>query len=116
MADDEVRSEAVEAIFAALTNMDPSALSGLTYVTSAERARAEDLFLAAHLASRDHEDRKLRVWEVVLKRRWSSPPTWVELWNELDEKDIGQLRELYDALPDGLRRLLDEHDSQEDQS
>lgn len=110
---DPIRSEVVDAVFKALTRMDPSALAGLTSVTPAERQAAEDLFLASMMASRDHATRETEVWEIVIKRQWETRPSWDQLWAELNESDMDKLRERYDALPDPLRRRLDEHDGQQ---
>jgi hypothetical protein len=100
-----VRPEVVQAIFSALIDMDPARLAPLAElgIAPAERKEAEDLYLASMIARSDHLDRKGEVWELLISREWSSPPTWEQLFDELSPERAARLGELYDALPDGAR-------------
>lgn len=100
-----VRPEVVQAVFSALIDMDPALLAPLAElgITPAERKQAEDLYLASMIARSDSLDRKGEVWELLINREWSSPPTWEQLFDELSPERADRLGELYDALPDGAR-------------
>jgi hypothetical protein len=95
MADDQprIRPEVVQAVFSALTDMDPGKLAGLTSsgITEAERKQAEELYLAGMLASQEHGERRREVWQVLIARDWSSPPSW---GGAIDDLDLGELLEL----------------------
>jgi hypothetical protein len=100
-----IRPDVVQALYSALTDMDPARLASLaeTGITPAERKQAEELHLAGMLASQDYRDRESKVWELLITRQWSSPPTWEQLFDELTPERAARLGELYDALPDGAR-------------
>lgn len=76
-------------------------------ITPAERKQADDLVLAALLASDHHRGRQVEVWDVLIARQWSSPPTWAQLFEDLTPERAARLRDLYDALPDGARAEYD---------
>lgn len=111
MADDQprVRPEVVQAVFSALTDMDPGKLAVLTSsgITEAERKQAEDSFLAGMLASQEHGQRRREVWQVLIARDWPSPPSWEQLFDDLTPERAARLGSLYDALPEGARAEYD---------
>jgi hypothetical protein len=111
---EQVRPEVVQVLFDALMDMDLGKLA-LLYemgITQAERWQAEDLFLAAMLASMDHRSRRVETFEVLLADRSAARPlaattTWAELFDDLTLERAARLRDLYDALPDGARAEYD---------
>jgi hypothetical protein len=107
-----VRPEVVQAIFSALTDMDPGRLAPLLAagigITPAERKQADELYLASILASHDHRERWLRTVEILIgDRKFSSPPSWPELFDGLSREGAAELRDLYDAMSDGARAEYD---------
>jgi hypothetical protein len=106
---EQVRPEVVQAVFDALSTMDLAKLAPLaeTGITPAERRQAEDLWLASQLASEDYREHQAEVWEVLIARQWSSPPSWEQLFDDLTPERAARLRDLYDALPDGARAEFD---------
>jgi len=105
----DVRPDVVQAVFDALWSMDPAKLAPLAAkgITPAERRQADDLMLAAMLATDEHQERTAEVWEVLITRQWSSPPSWAELFNDLTPERAARLRDLYDVFPDGARAEYD---------
>jgi hypothetical protein len=105
----EIRPDVVEALLSALIDMDPARLAPLAgaAVTTAERKQAEDLFLASMLASAGHRERQTEAWDILITRKWPSPPTWDQLFDDLTPEREARLAELYDALPDGARTEYD---------
>jgi hypothetical protein len=105
-----IRPEVVQAIFSALTDMDPAKLAPLetTGITPAERKQAEDLFAASLNASREQRERRLKALQVLIgDRTFSSPPSWPELFDGLSPEGASELRDLYDAMSDGARAEYD---------
>jgi hypothetical protein len=114
MTDDETRPEVVQALFDALLEMDPAKLAPLydTGITPTERRQAQDLFIAARIASMDHRERWLEAFSVLTAARSKDHPltdatAWGELFDELTPERVARLRELYDDLPDGAREEFD---------
>lgn len=101
----EIRINVVEAVLSSLIDMDPARLALLaeTGVTAAERAQADDLFLASMSASAGHRERRAEAWDILMARQWPSPPTWEQLFDDLTPERAARLGDLYDALPDGAR-------------
>jgi hypothetical protein len=99
------RPEVVQAIFKALSEMDPFALAPLTGrgVTDDEHQEAQRLFAASLMASSGFHDRQAEVWEVLLHRQWDSPPSWQQLFDDLEDGGREKLAALYDAMPAGAR-------------
>jgi hypothetical protein len=107
----EIRPEIVQALFSALTDMDPAKLAAVaeTGITSAERKQAEDLFLASIIVGFDQRERWLQAMDVLIgDRKLSDNPSWSDLFDDLTPERAAQLRDLYDALPDGARAEYDE--------
>jgi hypothetical protein len=112
MTENEPRPEVVDAVYSALINMDQSKLlplqEGGTRITASEKAAAEDLYLASRLASLDHRTRWLRAMEVLIGgRKFTTEPTWAELFDGLSPEGASELRDFYDAFPDGARAEYD---------
>jgi hypothetical protein len=112
LTDSQPRPEVVEAIFSALTDMDPSKLDVLSesgvQITPTERAAANDLYLASLIAGIGHKERWLQAMQILLgDHRRTVPPSWAELFDELTADRAAQLRNLYDDLPDGARAEYD---------
>ena len=98
---DEVRPEVVEAIVGVLRGGDPEGLpSG---ATAAEKAAAKDTYLSEFLAERGKRDRQSQAWELLLTRSYDEPPTWTQIFDDLDPSVHRELGELYDALPAGAQ-------------
>lgn len=100
-------------MYSALVAMDPARLLALeeagTGITPAERAAAEDLYLASMLASLEHRERRLQAMQLVLgDRKFTTEPTWAELFDGLTPERAARLGDLYDALPDGARAEYDQ--------
>jgi hypothetical protein len=106
---EEIRPEVVEAIVRAMTHMDPTVLLEIAHlgVTPAERRAADDLMLVTMTAPSDHQARTLKAMELLLHRRWTSPPSWRQLFDDVTPEIQAQLEDLYDALPDGARAEYD---------
>jgi len=102
---DEIRPEVVEAIVRAMTQRNPAVLLEIAHlgVTPAERRAADDLMLATITATSDHQARIVKAMELLLHRRWDSPPTWEQLFDDVTPEIQAQLEDLYDAMPDGAR-------------
>lgn len=112
MTSDQPRPHVVDAVYSALVKMDLSSLNALeragTQITAAERAAAENLYAASLTASRDHRTRWLRAMQVLLgDRKLTGEPPWPELFDGLSPDAAAELRDLYDALPDGARAEYD---------
>ena len=107
-----VRPEVVQAIFSALTDMDPGKLAPLEAagigITPAEQRQADLLFAASIEASFDQRERFVRAMEVLIGgRTFPEPPGWAELFDGLSPEGASELRGLYDALPDPGRAEYD---------
>jgi hypothetical protein len=92
--------------------MDPAKVSRLAEmakagITPAERGQADELLIAAMVASGDYKDRQAEVWGVLITRQRPSPPTWEQLFDDLTPDRAVRLGELYDALPDGAHTEYD---------
>lgn len=98
---EQVRPEVVAAIVTALQNTDPSDLP--TDATRAEKDAAKDQYLAGMVAERAQRDRQTRAWELLMTRGHDEPPSWQSLFDELPDSSLGELAELYDALPEGAQ-------------
>jgi hypothetical protein len=96
-----VRPEVVAAIVTALQETDPSNLP--PDATRAEKDAAKDSYLSGMVADRAQRDRQTRAWELLLTRAHQDPPSWSQLFDELPESSLGELGELYDALPEGAQ-------------
>jgi hypothetical protein len=108
----EVRADVVQAVFEAIYTMDLVKVSRLaelaqTGITPGERRQADELLLAAMIASQDYRDRRAEAWDVLISRQWSSPPTWEQLFDDFTPERAARLGELYDVLPDGARLEYD---------
>ena len=97
----EVRPEVVEAIVGVLKGGDPAALP--PGATTAEKAAAKDTYLSEFLAERGKRDRQSHAWELLLTRSYDEPPTWKQIFDDLDPQVHAELGELYDALPAGAQ-------------
>jgi hypothetical protein len=109
-SDDDTRPEVVQALFQALIEMDDSALLHLegTAITPAERAAAENLYLAAAPANLGHRKRKVEAIRLLAgDGGLAGNPTWAELFDRLPAERVPQLADLYDALPDAARAEYD---------
>jgi len=106
----EIRPEVVQAVFSALTDIDLARLAPLeeTGITPAERKQAEALFTASLEASLGHRERTLQAMQILIgERNLSGDPAWPHLFDRLTPERAEQLRDLYDALPDGARAEYD---------
>lgn len=106
----EIRPDVVQAVFSALTGMDPAKLTPLeeTGITRAERQQAEALFAASLDASLGQRERMVQAMQILIgDGRRSGEPTWAELFDDLSTERVARLGELYDALPDGGRAEYD---------
>ena len=98
---EQVRPEVVAAIVAALRDTDPTQLHD--DATKVEKAAAKDAYLSGLVAGRAQHERQTRAWELLLTRSYDDPPSWEQLFDELPESSLGELAELYDALPEGAQ-------------
>jgi hypothetical protein len=98
---EQVRPEVVEAIVGVLQGGDASALPASA--TKEEKAAAQDRYLARFAAERGHRERQTRAWELLLTRSYQDPPTWQQLFDDLDPGAVEELGDLYDALPAGAQ-------------
>jgi hypothetical protein len=99
--DTEVRPDVVEAIVAVLKGGDPAGLPA--GATAAEKAAAKDAYLSDFVAERGKRDRQSHAWELLLTRSYDEPPTWQQIFDDLDPGVHTELGDLYDALPAGAR-------------
>ena len=97
----EVRPEVVAAIVGVLRGDDTADLP--PGATAAEKAAAKDAYLSEFLAERGKRDRQSQAWELLLTRSYDEPPTWRQIFDDLDPEVHAELGELYDALPAGAR-------------
>lgn len=105
---DSPRPEAIEAILTALVDLDPTALSRLTHLTSEERAAGMDAVLQVMQTTRGDRDRLLRVFQVLTEGGSRAGMSWEESWEVQPEANRQELVELYDVLPEGLLPFVDE--------
>ena len=97
----EVRTEVVEAIVGVLKGGDPAELP--PGATAAEKAAAKDAYLSEFVAERGKRDRQSQAWELLLTRSYDEPPTWKQIFDDLDHAVHSKLGDLYDALPAGAQ-------------
>jgi hypothetical protein len=107
-----ISPDVVQAVFRALTDLDPGKIEDLlaaeTGVTLAEYQQAKDLYLASAIAGLDQQERKLKVFQVLTANRQLIEGTgWADLYDSLTAGQVTELRELYDAMPDGARAEYD---------
>lgn len=112
MTDSARRPEVVDAVYSALIEMNPAKLTALEKtgirITEAERAAAEDLYMASMLASLSHRERRLAALQLLAGgREIFGPPSWADLFDGLSPERAEQLRDLYDALPEGAQAEYD---------
>jgi len=98
---EQLRPEVVEAIVAVLKGADPAGLPPTA--TKEEKDAAKDRYLSEFVAERGKRDRQTRAWELLLTRSYDEPPTWERLFDDLSPDVVGELGELYDALPAGAQ-------------
>ena len=99
--DTQVRPDVVEAIVGVLKGGDAAALP--EGATPAEKAAAKDSYLSEFLADRGKRDRQSQAWELLLTRSYDEPPTWKQIFDDLDPEVHPELERLYDALPAGAQ-------------
>ena len=99
--DTQVRPEVVDAIVAVLRGGDPAELPA--GATAEEKAAAKDSYLSEFLAERGKRDRQSHAWELLLTRSYDEPPTWQQIFDDLDPAVHTELGTLYDALPAGAQ-------------
>jgi hypothetical protein len=97
----EVRAEVVAAIVEVLKGGDPAGLP--LGATSEEKAAAKDAYLSEFLAERGKRDRQSQAWELLLTRSYDEPPSWKQIFDDLDPSVHEELGSLYDALPAGAQ-------------
>jgi hypothetical protein len=97
----DVRPDVVEAIVAVLRGGDAADLPA--GATAAEKAAAKDAYLSEFVAERGKRDRQSQAWELLLTRSYDEPPTWKQIFDDLDPSVHRQLGDLYDALPAGAQ-------------
>jgi hypothetical protein len=92
----QVRPEVVHAVFSAIIDQDTTTLKALaeTGVTQAELSQAENLVHASLQADESRLDRQEEAWHVLITRKWPSPPTWQQLFDDLTHERAARLREL----------------------
>ena len=71
--------------------------------TAAEKAAAKDAYLSEFLAERGKRDRQSQAWELLLTRSYDEPPSWKQIFDDLDPSVHEELGTLYDALPAGAQ-------------
>jgi hypothetical protein len=98
----QVRPEVVDAIVSVLEGADPSMLP--PGATKAEKSAAQDRYLTHMAAERGRRERQTRAWELLLTRGYDEPPTWQQLFDDLDPDAVAELGDLYDALPAGAQQ------------
>jgi hypothetical protein len=87
-----IRPEVVQAIFSALTDMDPGKLTPLDAagirITPAEQKQADQLYAASIEASFDQRERFARAMEVLLDgRKFAKPPSSAELFGRSHRRE-----------------------------
>jgi hypothetical protein len=97
----DVRPDVVEAIVAVLRGGDAADLPA--GATAAEKAAAKDAYLSEFVAERGKRDRQSQAWELLLTRSYDEPPTWKQIFDDLDPSVHSELGDLYDALPAGAQ-------------
>jgi hypothetical protein len=97
----QVRPDVVDAILGVLKGGDPAALPAAA--TRAEKDAAKDRYLSEVLAERSKRDRQAQAWELLLTRSYDEPPTWRQIFDDLSPEALGELGDLYDALPAGAQ-------------
>ena len=97
----DVRPDVVEAIVAVLRGGDAADLPA--GATAAEKAAAKDAYLSQFVAERGKRDRQSQAWELLLTRSYDEPPTWKQIFDDLDPSVHSELGDLYDALPAGAQ-------------
>src|SRR5918997_2292307 len=97
----QVRPEVVDAIADVLRGADPAGLPPTA--TAEEKAAAKDTYLSEFAAERSKRDRQSQAWELLLTRSYDEPPTWRQIFDDLDPAVHAELGELYDALPAGAQ-------------
>ena len=50
----------------------------------AEKAAAKDAYLSEFVAERGKRDRQSQAWELLLTRSYDEPPTWKQIFDDLD--------------------------------
>lgn len=106
----EPRPGVVLALYSALIDMDPAKLAPLegTGITPAEREQAEELYAASMTASRGQRHRWLQPVKILTRNHdLTDAPSWSGLFDDLTPESAAELRDLYDALPDGARAEYD---------
>ena len=98
---DRLRPDVVEAIVAVLKGADPSDLPATA--TKEEKDAAKDQYLSEFVAERSKRDRQTRAWELLLTRSYDEPPSWKQIFDDLDPSVHDELAGLYDALPAGAQ-------------
>ncbi len=99
--DTQVRPDVVEAIVGVLKGGDAGSLP--EGATAAEKAAAKDSYLSDFVADRSKRDRQSQAWELLVTRSYDEPPTWAQIFDDLDPSVHTELGELFDALPAGAR-------------
>ena len=97
----DVRPDVVEAIVAVLKGGDAADLPA--GATAAEKAAAKDSYLSEFVAERGKRDRQSQAWELLLTRSYDEPPTWKQIFDDLEPGVHAELGGLYDALPAGAQ-------------
>jgi hypothetical protein len=97
----DVRPDVVEAIVAVLKGGDAADLPA--GATAAEKAAAKDSYLSEFVAERGKRDRQSQAWELLLTRSYDEPPTWKQIFDDLEPGVHTELGDLYDALPAGAQ-------------
>jgi len=96
-----VRPDVVEAIVGVLRGGDAADLPA--GATAEEKAAAKDTYLSEFVAERGKRDRQSHAWELLLTRSYDEPPTWKQIFDDLDPAVHRELGDLYDALPAGAQ-------------
>ena len=99
--DTQVRPDVVEAIVGVLKGGDAAGLP--EGATAAEKAAAKDSYLSEFVAERGKRDRQSTAWELLLTRSYDEPPTWKQIFDDLEPGVHTELGNLYDALPAGAQ-------------
>ena len=76
----------------------------------AEKAAAKDAYLSEFLAERGKRDRQSQAWELLLTRSYDEPPSWKQIFDDLDPSvhaELGDpLRRPAGRRPGGVRAPL----------
>jgi|GEM_PF-4865129 hypothetical protein len=89
--------------------MDPDEIEQLAgTITGAEYMQAVNLYGESAQLSLDQRERELKAMQVLIgERKLAEGTSWPGLFDGISPEQVSQLRDLYDAMPDGARAEYD---------